>query len=106
MLSADRVPWPSRTAAIGRELEREHKLLIGGTLAQRSQSGPGTVTPVESLERLAWRRLALAAEQLADQQGFGQLDMDQLKAALHAAHVHLTSWEALLLENLLFFWEP
>lgn len=106
MLSADRVPWSSRTAAMGHELEREHKLLIEGSLAQSSRSGPGAVTSAESLERLAWHRLALAAEQLADQQGFGQLDMDQVKAALHAAHVHLTSWEALLLENLFFFWEP
>jgi nucleoside diphosphate kinase len=105
-LSADRVPWSSRTAAMGRELEREHKLLIEGTLTQGSQPGLGAVTPAESLERLAWQRLALAAEQLADQQGFWQLDMDQVKAALHAAHVHLTSWEALLLENLFFFWEP
>ncbi|WP_211769136.1 nucleoside-diphosphate kinase [Kutzneria sp. CA-103260] len=100
-LSADRVPWPSRTAAVGHELEREHKLLVEGALAQSPQSAPG-----ESLERLAWHRLALTARQLADQQGFGQLDMDQVRAALHAAHVHLTSWEALLVENLVFFWEP
>jgi nucleoside diphosphate kinase len=106
MLSAERVPWSSRTAAMGRELEREHKLLIEGTLAQGPRPGPGAVTSVESLEWLAWHRLALAAEQLADQQGFGQLDMDQVTAALHAAHVHLTPWEALLLENLFFFWEP
>jgi hypothetical protein len=106
MLSAERVPWSSRTAAMGRELEREHTLLIEGTLAQSSRPGPGTATPAESLQRLAWHRLALAAEQLADQQGFGQLDMDQVKAALQAAHVHLTAWEALLLENLFFFWEP
>jgi nucleoside diphosphate kinase len=106
MLSAERVPWSSRTAAMGRELEREHKLLIEGTLARSPQPGPGAVTPAEPLERLTWHRLALAAGQLADQQGFGHLDMDQVTAALHAAHVHLTSWEALLLENLFFFWEP
>jgi hypothetical protein len=85
---------------VSHELEREHKLLEG-TLAQSPRSAPG-----ESLERLAWHRLALAAVQLADQQGFGQLDMDQVRAALYAAHVHLTPWEALLVENLLFFWEP
>ncbi|MGH3250062.1 MAG: nucleoside-diphosphate kinase [Trebonia sp.] len=106
MLSAERVPWSSRTAVMSHELEREHKLLIEGALAQGPPPGPGADTSVESLERLAWHRLALVAEQLAEHQGFGRLDLDQVQAVLHAAHVHLTSWEALLLENLFFFWEP
>lgn len=105
-LRADRLPWSSRTAVVSHELEREHKLLIESKLAQSLRQALDAVSPVESLEQLIWHRLALTAEQLAAQQGFAQLDMDQVTAALRAAHVHLTSWEALLLENLLFFWEP
>ncbi|RSM50889.1 hypothetical protein DMA12_01745 [Amycolatopsis balhimycina DSM 5908] len=104
VLSANGASWSSRTTAVGHELEREHKLLAESALAQDMQPALSAATPVESLERLVWHRLAVVAGQLADQQGFPQLDMDQVKAALRAAHVHLTPWEALLLENLFFFW--
>lgn len=104
-LCANAVTWSSRTAAVRIALDREHKLLAEGLPTR----GPGpwlaTGEPGEALERLTWYRLAIAAQQLADHQSFGQLDMDQVRAALDAAHVHLTSWEMLLVENLLFFWE-
>ncbi|WP_328472967.1 nucleoside-diphosphate kinase [Streptomyces sp. NBC_00448] len=97
--------WRSQVRVVSRALEREHVLLTDDRLACCPESFPSVTGPKEDLERLAWHRLLLTARQLADQQCFEELDMNQVEAAVRAAHVHLTPWEALLVENLLFFWD-
>ncbi|MCX4911666.1 nucleoside-diphosphate kinase [Streptomyces sp. NBC_00878] len=101
-----KTPWTLRLVAAATELEREHKLLNGSLLAQSITVPMSAAEAGEALEWLVWTRLALTIRQLADHDRFPSLDADQLIQALRAGHVHLTSWEALLLENLLFFWEP
>jgi nucleoside diphosphate kinase len=96
--------WLTKFPDTEKLLVRERDLLGSPPFAQEVAQAMRAGQSQGDLASLTWCSLVLAARRLTDIAGFRELQVDRLLNSLHEAGVHITPWESLVLENLLYFW--